>query len=159
MKPIVFGYSIAILAFVVGVGVTFFYFSPVPVPESFDKVNLAKIPSVDYCEIVRNPQKYNGKIVRIENIKILWFMHGFYFEDEKCRGEGDSKRTAISFYEPKRETLMAVLGNFNSKNGGIDPNKALERIVTGRFTYRDSLGSYDAIEDRTLLQFEIYSIS
>ena len=91
---------IVLLTFALGIAATViwvkFHFREYTVEE----VVSADVPKTDYCDLVNNPFKYDGEIVRV-NAKLYWFMHGFYLADENCTGEGDSAKTAIIFNEQK----------------------------------------------------------
>lgn len=154
MKKNTLKFWIVLFTFVIGIISTFLWFRLNPVIESFEDVDLSTIPNVAYCDLVNDPRKYDGKIIRLKYEKIHWFMHGYYLANENCAGEGDSERTAISFYEPNRDLLWKTLDqNLQRTN-----HKAIEVVMAGRFTYKNILGGSDAIEDRTHLQFEIYKI-
>ena len=154
MKNFIFRFWIVILTFTFGVTATIIWLRYIPFVELYDKVNLAEIPFVEYCDLRNNPRKYNGKIIRI-NARLNWFMHGYFLADENCSGEGDSARTAIDVYEPKRDLLWETLKQFKESGKMWKPVKI---IAVGRFSYKNWIGGSDHIQDRTPLQFEIYEI-
>lgn len=117
---------------------------------SYEEVISAHVPKTNYCDIVNNPFKYDGEIVRV-NTKLYWFMHGFYLADENCRGEGDSTNTAITFNESFRANEPDYFNKFIRF-------KSVEIIAVGVFKYKFLTGGSDSIEDRTKLHFEIYSV-
>lgn len=41
------------------------------------------IPNADFCELAANPEKYDGKIVRL-SAKLLMGLEGAWFSDAKC---------------------------------------------------------------------------
>ena len=155
MKRNTLKFWIVLFTFATGIISTLLWFRYNPVIESFDSVDFSTIPNIVYCDLVNNPRKYDGKIIRLKYEKIYWFMHGYYLADEKCSGEGDSARTAITFYEPNRDLLGKTLNQNLPKNNYM---KTVEVVMAGRFTYKNILGDSDGIEDRTHLQFEIYKI-
>lgn len=122
--------------------------------ETYDEVNLAEIPFLQYCDLKNNPQKYNGKIVRV-NAKLSWFMHGYFFADTNCSAEDDSAKAAISYYEPHSEVLHKELEKYRQPKQMWEP---LRVTVVGSFKYERTRGYSDGIEDRTPLHFQIYKI-
>lgn len=153
MKKFVPRFWIVLLTFAIGITSTIVWLRYNPFIESYENVNFSEIPSVAYCDLKNDPRKYDGKIIRLKNVKLYWFMHGYFLAHEDCLSEGDRAKAAISRYEPKRESLWNTMEQFHQKDKMWEP---VEIIVVGRFTYKNRFGGSDGIEDRTPLQFEIY---
>jgi len=154
MKKFDLKFEIFSAAFVFGIIVTFLWFRYFPPLESLERTNLAQIPTVKYCELESNPRSYDGKIIRVKT-NLYFFTHGYFLADNNCLGKGDERRTAVGFYEPKRELLWKKTEQFQQEIKWFEP---VEIVAVGRFTYKNLLGGSDGIEDRTHLQFEIYDI-
>ena len=127
--------------------------------EPFDQVKIAGLPELDYCEIRTNPERYNGKVVRIR-AKLSSFIHGLYFHDERCgvksyEGLLDDNRTAVTFFEPKRSELYDTVERIRDPNV---PREPVEVIAVGRFTRGYPTGQTDHISDRSSYHFELYLV-
>lgn len=75
--------------------------------ESFDDVDTASLPLINYCDVRNSPGKYDGKIVKMQ-AKINDFMQGVFLEDLSCADKYyedllDDSRTAVTFYKPKSD--------------------------------------------------------
>lgn len=142
------------LAFILGVIITAIWVKLYPRIYQFEEAVSADVSKTNYCDLVKNPYKYDGKIVRID-ANLHWFMHGYFLADIRCSDEGDSARMAISFNEQKSNELYKQLEKYHQPG---EMWKPLEIIAVGVFRYEMSSGSSDHIVDRTSLQFEIYKI-
>lgn len=154
MRKFIVRFWALILTFILSTISTIFLLQYYP-PDSFEDVDLSKIPSVEYCDVKNNPRKYDGKIIRIEKANLYFFTHGYFLADKNCSGEGDSARTAIDFYEAKREILNEELKKTRSRAKSSEPS---EINVVGKFTYKILLGGSGHIRDRTPFQFEIFDV-
>jgi hypothetical protein len=107
-----------------------------------EKLNLKKppdlttAPTVSFCELVRNSEKYNQKIVRIRAIKVMWW-EGSYLYDPACYGrdygvspEGgyevvyseESKKQVVQSERQDKDHFatrvgLVLVGQFHSWNG------------------------------------------
>lgn len=146
---------ILILTFGVGLASVILWLHYKSLTMTYEEAISAGVPSVEYCDLINNPFKYDGQVVRV-NANLYWFMHGYYLADANCRGEGDSASTAVLFYEKNREDLFNYLKTFDEPGKRREPIKI---VAVGRFKYDLlSTGSSDSIEDRTSLHFELYRI-
>ncbi|MGQ0540521.1 MAG: hypothetical protein ACT4O9_01565 [Blastocatellia bacterium] len=136
------------------------YFALLRTPlEDFHKVDITALSETQYCEVKNNPDRYNGKIVRIR-APLGYFIHGAFFEDPQCRDKYyeqlvDDGRTALSFFEPKREELFETYQEIIKKKKAFN---TIPIIAVGRFEWKYPKGISDGIEDRTSFHFEAYSI-
>lgn len=153
MKRFVSWFFVILLIFAFGVVVTAIWLNHNSPAESYEQLNLAELPNVEYCDLKNNPERYSGKIVRL-NAQLNWFMHGYFLADANCSGEGDSARAAVCFYE-NREEFYKSLERYREPHKLWEP---LKIIAVGKFTFEKPRGSSDGIEDRTSLHFEIYKI-
>ena len=101
-----------------------------------------EIPNPDFCELTANPEKYDGKIVRL-SAKLLMGLEGAWFSDAKCGADNaavvsseneDVWKTIERVREEKDKTLkenerrlrnevnLTVVGKFKNvvyKEGGL----------------------------------------
>lgn len=121
-----------------------------------DEIVPPNLPILDNCELVNNPEKYDGKIVRVR--AKLWFMiHGYSFISENCTGE--TKQTAVIF--PKSEELGFEIENKIAKDTGLTeyhPWNFPEIIAVGRFSRVEPSRKSDSMEDNTYLHFELIEV-
>lgn len=141
---------IVLLTFVIGLAIATIWVKFHFQSYSFEEVATSGVPKTKYCDLVNNPFKYDGEIVRV-NTSLHWFTHGFYLADVNCTGEGDSAKTAITFNETFREKHPDYLEKYRTR-------EPVEIIAVGVFKYKFKTGGSDGIEDRTRLHFEIYGI-
>jgi hypothetical protein len=141
---------IAPVTFILGIFLVAIWIRLQPRVYRFEEVVAADVSKTDYCDLVNNPDKYDGKIVRI-NADLHWFEHGFFLADANCSGNGESLQTAILVYEPKRDELYKQLDKYMR-------GEPTEIAAVGVFRYERSPGYSDHITDRTPLHFEIYNL-
>ena len=126
--------------------------------ESFEEVNLAALPQLDYCELRNDPERYNGKIVRI-SAQIANFGHGYYFDDERCSEKIenllDDNRTAVELFQPLASDLHPALERMTGTGRSWEPKRV---FAVGRFTRQYPTSHTDVMVDRTSFHFELYSI-
>ena len=156
MSKLTMRFWVVLLTFTLGLAATFFWLRYNPFPETYENVDWAKIPTVEYCELKNNPRRYDGDIVRLK-ARLNWFMHGFYLTGGDCSdpGEGHQAWMAVGFYKPKREELWPQFDRMQVTGRYGEP---ADIVVVGRFTYRNFLGGSDHIQDRTHLQFEVHTL-
>ena len=128
--------------------------------ESFDKVNISTLPRLDYCSLRNDPDRYDGRIVRI-SAQIGNFGHGYYFDDKRCSEKVyedllDDNRTAVRLFESRATELQDTLERIT--NGVGRNHKPTSVLVAGRFTRRYPASHTDLMSDRTSFHFEIFSI-
>jgi hypothetical protein len=111
-------------------------------------------PILAYCELANNPEKYDGKIVRVST-KLWHFIHGTYFTDKNCYDEG--KQTAVIFNEQRSDEIIDKLTKeTKSEEYGYwgMPNV----IVNGKFSRVKPTRESDAMIDNVELRFEILEV-
>lgn len=125
--------------------------------ESFDDVDIASLPIINYCDVRNSPGKYDGKIVKMR-AKINDFMHGRFLEDLSCADKycedlSDDSRTAVTAYKPKRDKIWEKYKELKGQT-----RKPAEVIAVGRFTHEYPERSDDSISQRTSFHFELFSL-
>lgn len=112
----------------------------------------ADLPILAYCELANNPEKYNGKVVRV-SARLSGFIHGILFYDPNCPGRDTG---AAVFYNPEnREEIERSLNQARSSDDWLQP---VELIAIGRFKKVIPSNESDTIYDTAPLQFEIMRI-
>ena len=159
MKFRLFKIFVALLALGVGISATLLWASFNPRMESFDGLDVSKVPTVSYCDLRNDPGAFSGKIVRVKYADLSWFEHGYFFLDSACANDQDpylidNDRTSVSFYKANSAQIFDDLEYMRRSNSPI----GVEIIAVGRFLYERPKGRSDGIEDRTAYHFEIYSI-
>lgn len=146
------------LTFLFSVGGLLIWVYLFPADESFEEVDISALQTIEYCELRNDPGKYSGKVVRV-NAEMYSFMHGLFLYDERCGNKtfynfSDDHRTAISYYEAKRDEIW----NFLTPLKPFDYKFRFKITAVGRFVKRRPKGFTDSIEDRTSFHFEIFEI-
>ncbi len=107
------------------------------------------LPILAYCELINNPEKYSGKIVRIK-AQLSGFQHGILFVDRNCTGI--DKQTAVTFNLQNKEESEHILNKARGTDNWLIP---LDLVVIGRFRKVVPSNSSDTIYHTASLQFEI----
>ena len=98
-------------------------------------------PVLAYCELVGNPERYDGKVVRVRATMSL-SIHGLFFSDVACGG----------YDQPTAVRLQA------SPGAKLAAHTPVELIVVGRFEKVTPSMETDSLLDMTPLQFEIMRV-
>ncbi len=123
--------------------------SPSPNNENFS----ADLPILAYCELANNPEKYDGKIVRV-SARLAMFIHGRVFADLNCSSM--DRQTAVTFDPQNREEIERTLNQASgSDNWIVTP---MDLIAVGRFRKVVPSNQSDTIYDTASLQFEIMRV-
>ncbi|HEX7176322.1 MAG TPA: hypothetical protein VF240_13750, partial [Pyrinomonadaceae bacterium] len=86
------------------------------------------LPVLSYCELVGNPERYNGKVVRVR-AALRMSIHGLFLSDVTCDRYEDY--AAVAFDEPRGEELMDA---FFGTDGPVRVGRGVvELIAVGRF--------------------------
>lgn len=115
----------------------------------------ANLPIIDYCELANNPDKYDGKIVRV-NAKLWFMMHGYSFFSKNC--DGEKKQAAVIFPDDKQSLEIE---NKIAKDTGLseyNPWGFPQIIAIGKFSRVKPSSKSDSMEDNTYLHFEILEV-
>jgi hypothetical protein len=145
MKRIISWLFILTFTFALGVSATFLY---IKFNNSFvqkteilnDAVSTSKendsqaLPILAYCELANNPEKYNGKIIRVSST-LSFGDHGSYFSDANCRLPENG---AIIWY--KTEEVQVTISQAREQKDKKFLAHELNVITVGRFSnkvYKD----------------------
>ncbi|MDQ6788490.1 MAG: hypothetical protein M3033_16930 [Acidobacteriota bacterium] len=158
MKQLVYWFFVVFITFALGVAATLIWVknnSSILPPERSS--GSSELPILAYCELVNNPEKYNGKIIRI-NADLLWNMHGYFLADNNCSARDESALTGIRFDEKSRDELFQKINEIKGSDK-LDFRTSINMIAVGKFNKvgRCEICS-DLMIDRTLLHFEIIEI-
>lgn len=163
MKPTPLWILISFLTFALSVATAFVWFKPPnstneksePVSSPQEFRSSTEQPILAYCELANNPEKYDGKIVRVR--ARLWFMiHGYSFLSKYC--DGEAKQTAVIFPDDKRGLEIE---NKIAKDIGLteyNPWSFPEIIAIGKFSRVEPSRKGDLMTDNTYLHFEILEV-
>jgi len=110
-------------------------------------------PVLSYCELAWNPDRYDGKIVRVRAALRL-SIHGLFLSDATCSRY--ENYAAVDFHEPQRRELVRLFfGPDSPTHAGPSP---VELIVIGRFRKVVPSKVSDSLLDTVPLQFEIMHV-
>lgn len=163
MKRTLFWILISLVTFALGVAIAFIWLnSPKPANEKSKVVSSSQeaslsteLPILAYCELANNPEKYDGKIVRVSGR--LWFMmHGYYFLSKNC--DGERKQAAVIFPSDERGFEIE---NKIAKDTGLSEYHSWgfpDIIAVGKFSRVEPSRKSDSMEDNTYLRFEILEV-
>jgi len=107
------------------------------------------LPILAYCELVNNPDRYSGKVVRIR-ATLGGFIHGILFYEENCPGQ-----TAVAIPQSNDEVRRALTEAAGSEYFGHVP---LNLIVVGKFEKVTPSNESDLIWHTSPLHFEIMRV-
>lgn len=110
-----------------------------------------ELPAVTYCKLVSDPEKYNGKIVRL-TARLTSGKHGLLFMDADC---SDVEQAAVIFNPQNREEIKR---NYLEVGKSGTFSEDLDLITVGRFRKVIPSFASDALVNTASLQFEIMHI-
>ncbi len=113
-----------------------------------------ELPTLAYCELANNSEKYDGKVVRVS--AKLWFsIHGFKFLDKNCYAI--EKETAVTFAVERKDEIFAKLAKETDATE-YNPWTFPEIIAVGKLYRVKPSRKSDSVIDNAYLQFEIMEI-
>lgn len=158
MKRYASWFVVILATFWVGVFVTILWFNyKLETPEAQVEVK-ENLPILAICELVNNPEKYNGQKVRL-SANLYWYQHGYFLVNENCPSIGEAGRVAITYDQENREKVFQQIENVQSKKF-MSFGESVNMIAVGKFKKIDSKGSSFGgnIDGRTPLHFELIEI-
>ena len=111
------------------------------------------LPVLAYCELVDNPERYDGKFVRVR-ASLRMSIHGLFLSDVTCGSYENN--AAVDFHEPQREELMEMFFGPDSPTR-VRPGPA-ELIAVGRFEKVVPSRVSDSLLDTAPLRFEMIRV-
>ena len=111
------------------------------------------LPVLAYCELVGNPERYDGKIVRVR-ATLRMSIHGLFLSDVTC--DRYENYAAVDFHEPRRKELVNTF--FGPDNPTLDRPGPVELIAIGRFEKVFPSRVYDSLLDNAPLRFEMMRV-
>ena len=163
MKRKTFWLLISVVTFALGVVTVFVWFdcskSPNEKSEAVSSTvqktdNPSELPILAYCDLANNPEKYDGKIVRV-SAKLWFFIHGFKFLDKNCYAI--EKEAAVAFAAGREDEIFAKLARETDATE-YNPWVFPEIVAVGRFSRVKPSRKSDSMADNAHLQFEILEI-
>lgn len=110
------------------------------------------LPILAYCELANNPQRYNGKTVRV-SARLYESRHGILFYDLNC-SDGDRRSAVI--YAPAH--IEAIERKLKQAGGSDNWWELLDIIATGTFKKVTPSDATDTIYDTAPFHLEIIRI-
>lgn len=160
MKRFVFPLSILLVTLAAGVVASIIWLN---YPASQDETIPENVPTLSYCELISNAEKYDGKVVRVK-AELHWFIHGYFFDDPNCAVPKEDESEAMSYSGRTAVLLNAENAeNINQRikeaAGTAYVRKPADVVAVGRFKkiVRCSTCS-DSIEDRTPYHFKVVEL-
>jgi hypothetical protein len=119
-----------------------------------EKENITtEMPILAFCELANNPEKYDGKIMRV-SAKLVGYEDGFAFRDLNCYGE---KKAAVledgRFYAQTTYQIMDKLGK-----GRYAYSEEIEIIAVVKFNRIKPTGKTYRFIDHAHLLIEIMKV-
>ena len=119
-----------------------------------DEIVSPDLPILAYCELVNNPEKYDGKIVRL-SATLYQNMHGIKFLDKNCYSE--EKETAVLFNAERAEKIVDKIAQEIQAEKFVYWGEP-KMIVVGKFSRVMPTRKSTSMEDNSYLHFEIYEV-
>jgi hypothetical protein len=139
MKRTAIGLFIIIFGFGLGVAATLLYLkfsaSDIRKPETAPNLSLLSnenvppvLPVLGFCELAENPEKYNGKIVRLSG-KLTFGLEDAWFSDLNC---GADNAAVVPFFDEKVWNSIKKAREREDENFSANE---LNVIVVGKFKH------------------------
>lgn len=117
------------------------------------------LPALDYCEVRNNPDKYDGKIIRLK-ASVHSGVEGEYIYDERCPGDESNRTyydaTAALIYldkqDQKKVTDVRIKRNLKP---WTDP---VQIIAVGKFRKNEPTGNDSGYDKNAVYHFIIISL-
>jgi len=154
---------ISLVTFTLGVVIVFVWVdrskSPSAKSESVSSIaqktdTPSELPILAYCELVNNPENYDGKIVRV-SAKLWFFIHGFKFLDKNCYAV--ENEPAVTFAAGREDEIFAKLAK-ETGSAEYNPWTFPEVVVVGKLSRVKPSRKSDSMADNAYLQFEILEV-
>lgn len=119
------------------------------------------LPVLSYCEVSENPDKYDGKIIRLKTMILGSLHHGEYISaGYNCRGDikmiGNSETTAALLYIDSFE--QKKVSDIRSQRKNTAWSDPLTFVGVGKFSKNEPEKDTDSIKDNSPYHFTIISI-
>ena len=114
--------------------------------------NTGDLPILSLCELVNNPDKYTGQVVRVSTT-LSGFIHGSFVYDPNCVRVDTN--TAVFFNAEHKDQIQRDLTQARGSDNFLEP---LNVIAVGKFNKVIPSNESDTVYDTASLQFEILRI-
>lgn len=156
MKKIFAWFGVILLTFAFGIfsTLTWLKFNQQPIVEEIKE----DLPILSICELVNNPDKYNGQTVRL-SADLHENFHGYYLADWNCSPQfDDNKLIALLFNEKNQNEIDKKLDEIKKSNKYVSEG-IVRFIAVGKFRIVEKCDfCSDSMIDRTQLHFELAKI-
>lgn len=155
MKRTTVWISVALLAFLVGIGLLSWrlfdggsnaLLSAGPVSSE------SEIVESSLCQLVAKPEQYEGKMVRVR-VVYMFGIHGATIADRSCQPTRDTI-TWVSL----TPTMWDEVGRVTESAYGNEMSGPLDMVAIGKFRRNNPLGLSDLWKDRAPFRFELMTI-
>ena len=162
----IFWILVLLLMFGLGVGATFVWLgaysvslaTPGPASPSAGLAEGASDrPILAFCELANNPEKYDGKIVRV-SARLWYAKHGYFFLSKNC--DGDARQAAVTVPGDGRwqQIESKIAKDLGLADANYTPWEFPEIIAVGKFSSVEPSRKSDATLDNTHLLFELIEV-
>ncbi len=160
MKSSVSWLVIILLAFALGIAAAFIWFnyhsSVLPPVKENDMTDL---PILAFCELVNNPDKYDGKVVRL-HADIKTGNHGQYLYDSNCPADETVKNyydatAAVMFNNLQDEEKIKQIRDARKTLNWTDP---VGVIAVGKFRKNEPTKNDSGMDRNSVFRFVIISL-
>ena len=126
---------------------------PAAAPRAESPADESLQPVLAYCELVGNPERYDGKVVRVR-ATVRMSIHGLFLTDAACSRYEDY--AAMGFDGPRGEELTDA---FFGADGPMRVGPGIvELIAVGRFHKVIPSRASDSLLDNAPLRFELMRV-
>ncbi len=151
MKRILYWLLVTSLTFMLGVIVALLFVkSNQSVNQNLEN-SYADLPILDYCELANNPEKYDGKIVRV-NAQLYGFSPNSRFLDENCNSNKQAE-VIFSKDDVKKVSVTQAIA-FESQFYWGKP----KILAVGKFSKVSPLEVIDKLGDKLYFRFEVINL-
>ncbi|HEX9960757.1 MAG TPA: hypothetical protein VGB00_07490 [Pyrinomonadaceae bacterium] len=162
MKRFIHWIPVILLTFALGVGAAIIWFESSKAHQTDNQNIPADSPLLAFCELVKNSDEYNGKIVRLQT-EASTGNHGEYLYDLNCPGDENFKNyydatAALIFIDSEAQEKIKSVRDARKPFLLKKWAEPVKIIATGKFKINEpSKNSSDLIEN-SAFHFEIIKL-
>ncbi len=162
MKRIIFGLFVTFSTFAFGVATDFIWTNSHNISNQKSKKAstikeskdiTTELPILAFCELANNPERYDGKIVRV-SAKLRMYDDGFKFRDVNCYGQ--EKEAVAAFNGDFEETVRKITKELGKDR--YDFWEKIEIIAIVRFNRLKPTGKTKQFIDNAYLKLEVMNV-
>ncbi len=160
MKRFISWILVMLLAFTLGVVTALLWFNRSSDNSSFDNEKIFEsLPILDYCELRNNPDKYDGKIVRLR-AGINTGNHGEFLYDTRCPADEKIKTyydatAAVMYIDRLEQKKVTDIRSARRSKPWTDP---VSVIAVGKFMKNEPTKNDSGMDRNSVFHFVIISL-